>query len=96
MGLFVANDSGTMNAKVGTGWKRGFLQRGIQIDTISPSEVLSHIEEFFGEHESMHLSLVQANGRFHPFGTNLGYSKSNSWASKLVLFGESAPPLITD
>ena len=82
MGFFVANDSGNMNAKVGTGWKSGFLQCGIKIDTASPSDVLAHFEEFLGEHEPMHLGLVQANGGIHPFGTNLAHSKFNSWASQ--------------
>jgi hypothetical protein len=38
MDLFVANDSGTVNGKVGTGWKSGFLQCVIALKPVVMDE----------------------------------------------------------
>ena len=83
---------GTMKAKVGTGWKSGsFLamrhsnQYHLTFRCHGASKVLPHFEQFFGAHdsESTHLGLVHYIRRFHPFGTNLAHSKSNSWSTSL-------------
>jgi hypothetical protein len=62
------------------------------LDTISPTDVLPYFEGYFGEHESMHPGLIQANGGFHPFGTNPAHGKSNNWASKLGTYLGSTSP----